>query len=361
MDVFFTAIGLLVIATTILPLIRTGFWFVRIFDFPRLQIATVGVAALAGHLAFGFGHAWHDYALAIAVLASILYQAKRIFPYTRLANPQTQRSRGYREESTISLLFSNVLIENRDAQKLRDLVRAVDPDIVLTVETDAWWHDQLAVFEETHPHTVLQPQENGYGMLLYSKLELIDPEVKFLIEDTIPSIHGQARLPSGDIVEFRCLHPRPPFPTEDDTSAPRDAELLVVGKETKQLDKPVVVFGDLNDVSWSHTNNLFQRISGMLDPRVGRGLFNTFHAEYPFMRFPLDHFFHSDHFRLVDLRRLTYVGSDHFPVYIKLSLEPDAENHQNEMPVTEAHKEEADEKIAEGAEIAAERNLAQEQ
>ena len=131
-------------------------------------------------------------------------------------------------------------------------------------------------------------------------------------------------------------------------SRPRDAELLVVGRETKDLKQPVVVLGDLNDVSWSHTNNLFQKISGLLDPRIGRGLYNTFHAEYPFMRFPLDHFFHSDHFRLVEIRRLDYVGSDHFPVFIRLSLEPGAEQQQEELPTNAADRKEAEETIKEG-------------
>ncbi|HEX6278814.1 MAG TPA: endonuclease/exonuclease/phosphatase family protein, partial [Pyrinomonadaceae bacterium] len=232
--------------------------------------------------------------------------------------------------------------------KLKQVVRAADPDIILAVETDDWWREQLAEFEGTHPYKVLQPQPNGYGMLLYSRLELISPEVKFLVEEDVPSIHAQVRLASGNVVALRCLHPRPPFPTEDDSSRPRDAELLVVGRETKELKEPVIVLGDLNDVSWSHTNNLFQKISGLLDPRVGRGLYNTFHAEYPFMRFPLDHFFHSDHFRLVDIRILDYVGSDHFPVYIKLSLEPDAKREQTAIPANTSDQKQASEKIDEG-------------
>lgn len=348
MKVFLIALGSLVILTTILPFIRTGFWLVRIFDFPRLQIATLGLASLFGFVFYDFTSTWPEIGFAAALASCIAFHARMIFPYTRLASVQVQDSSGGSAESTFSLLFSNVLIENRDASKLIRLVRDVDPDIVLTVETDDFWRDQLADFENTHPHTVLRPQDNGYGMLLYSKLELVEVDVKFLIEKAIPSIHGRVRLPSGDLVEIRCLHPRPPFPTEDDSSAGRDAELLVVGKEIKGMEAPVVVFGDLNDVSWSHTNNLFQDVSGLLDPRVGRGLFNTFHAEYPFMRFPLDHFFHSNHFRLVDLRRLDYVGSDHFPVYIKLSLEPDAEREQDELSATRSEKKEADEKIDKG-------------
>ena len=32
----------------------------------------------------------------------------------------------------------------------------------------------------------LQPQENTYGMLLYSRLELLAPEGKFLVQDELP-------------------------------------------------------------------------------------------------------------------------------------------------------------------------------
>lgn len=83
--------------------------------------------------------------------------------------------------------------------------------------------------------------------------------------------------------------------------------------------------GDLNDVSWSYTTRLFQKISGLLDPRIGRGIYSTFHARYPLFRYPLDHAFHSAHFKLLDLKVLPYVGSDHFPVYLELQYEPDAE------------------------------------
>jgi endonuclease/exonuclease/phosphatase (EEP) superfamily protein YafD len=118
-----------------------------------------------------------------------------------------------------------------------------------------------------------------------------------------------------------------------------------VGKEVKSKEAPVIVMGDLNDVAWSHTSYLFRNISGLLDPRVGRGFYNTFHANYPFIRFPLDHFFHSNDFRLLDLQRLPYCGSDHFPIYIDLSYEPSAERQQPKLEATPDEHEEATEKI----------------
>ena len=88
-------------------------------------------------------------------------------------------------------------------------------------------------------------------------------------------------------------------------------------------------------------------MSGLLDPRIGRGFYNTFHAHYPFIRFPLDHCFHSKHFRLISFRRLGKFGSDHFPVFIALSYEPDAAATQEEPQASAAQQRESDEKIAE--------------
>jgi endonuclease/exonuclease/phosphatase (EEP) superfamily protein YafD len=124
---------------------------------------------------------------------------------------------------------------------------------------------------------------------------------------------------------------------------------MVVGKETKGKELPIVVMGDLNDVAWSRTNYLFQKISGLVDPRIGRGLYNSFHAGYFFLRFPLDHFFHSTHFRLVELKRLAYFGSDHFPMYIRLSYEPEAQRQQKAPEAHASDEAQAAEKIEEAS------------
>lgn len=349
MKIVLLGVGLLMVAATVLPLLRKGAWWIRVFDFPRIQITFVTAVALSAYVLFALEWGAWGVVFAASLAACLLYQFYMMFPYTPFASKQVQQSRKTAGDSSFSLLFANVLMSNRNAARLRELIREADPDIILTVEADGWWTEQLRELEQTHPHVVQRPQDNTYGMLLYSRLELVGPEVRFIIQDDIPSIHTRVRLRSGQEVELHCLHPRPPFPTEDTSSEPRDAELLVVGKEIKGKDVPTVVLGDLNDVAWSHTNYLFQDISGLLDPRIGRGFYNTFHARYPFVRFPLDHFFHSNHFRLVDFRRLPYFGSDHFPVFIALSHEPDAAREQEELQADANEVEEAEEKIEQAA------------
>lgn len=84
------------------------------------------------------------------------------------------------------------------------------------------------------------------------------------------------------------------------------------------------MLGDLNDVGWSRTTNLFQEVSGLLDPRKGRGLYPTYDATSSIWRYPLDYLFHSDDFRIVKLGTLPSIGSDHFPLLVELSHESEA-------------------------------------
>jgi endonuclease/exonuclease/phosphatase (EEP) superfamily protein YafD len=233
--------------------------------------------------------------------------------------------RGHEYETNISLLIFNVLMENENYDCALKMILRYDADIVLLAEPDAKWAENLAPLKEKYEYTVFCPLDNRYGMMLYSRLPLHDTELQFLIQADIPSIHTQVRLPTGRDIALHGVHPRPPMPGENTRSTERDGELLLVGKAIRESDLPCIVAGDLNDVAWSRTTQLFKRISGLLDPRVGRGFYNTFHAHYPFLRVPLDHVFHSPHFRLASLERVDDAcGSDHFPVYICLSLEPDA-------------------------------------
>ena len=191
---------------------------------------------------------------------------------------------------------------------------------MLTLESNRRWEEALAALAGEYPYRVAEPLENLYGMHLYSKLPLDETETTFLIEDDVPSIHTLIELPSGETVRAHFLHPAPPSPSENASSEERDSELILVAKSLEDDDLPVLVAGDLNDVSWSRIIDLFKRISGMGDVRVGRGLYATFNANYRFLRWPLDHLFVSSHFRLVRIERVPIRGSDHFALLTEFEL-----------------------------------------
>lgn len=342
------ALGGFVVVVTLLPLSRWKAWWVRVWDFPRFQIAVTGVIAL-GLALQDVREADPPYRLLqAATLLAVLYQSVLIWRYSRLAPHEVQQSRPGESRARISVAVSNVLQSNRQADRLVQVIRAADADVILLVETDRWWQEQLDVLRETHRHALACPLSNTYGMLLYSRLPLIDPKIDFLVESDIPSMQARVRMQDGTLVWLNCVHPRPPAPGESDESTERDAELLLVGERVCEAVEPVIVCGDLNDVAWSRTTRLFQKTSRLVDPRKGRGMFSTFHARIPGMRFPLDHILHSPDFRLVTMRRLPYVGSDHFPVYAHLSYEPSAQGSQKAPGADAGDQSEASQTIAEG-------------
>lgn len=348
--IYIEVLAVVVIWLSFWSLIPRDEWWFRGADFPRLQILFIGLIALIGMLFWPTEwDVWRELLLAV-LIAAIAYQLKMVLPYTLFWKKQVKKVKQHQLDPTkqISLIVSNVLTPNDKYHLLLEHVRTLKPDLLLTLESDTTWENALKEIEKDYPYRVPVPLDNLYGMHLYSRLPLKNTEVKFILSNEIPSIHTTVILRSGMPVQLYCLHPKPPSPTEAKDSTLRDAELLIVGDQIKDLDESCIVMGDLNDVAWSRTTRLFQRISGLLDPRVGRHFINTFHADYPLLRWSLDHIFHSTDFGLVKMQRLSHIGSDHFPVYVVLQTGRIFEEIHEELEQTQADEEEAQAAIQEG-------------
>jgi endonuclease/exonuclease/phosphatase (EEP) superfamily protein YafD len=270
-----------------------------------------------------------------------------ILPYTSLWKKEVKIATKVQDNQCISIITANVLMTNRQSEKLIALVKKYQPDVLVTLESNQWWQDQLDVLETDMPYSMKCPLENLYGMHIYSRLPLDDTSISFLVEKDIPSMHAQITLRSGVKVRLHFLHPAPPSPTENPESAERDAELVVVARSVADSKQPLIVTGDLNDVAWSATTRLFRKLSGLLDPRVGRGMFNTFHGDYWFLRWPLDHLFHSHHFTLRNMERLSSIGSDHFALYTELAYTPSVSTNEAELEADADDKAWADDVVDE--------------
>lgn len=339
-------LGYFIIGISLLPLIRNDNWVFRIFEYPRAQKLFINLILLVSFVLIADWQDTHARIFTILLTGNALYLFYQIFPYTVLAKYQMRGHKSIEnKDKHFKLLICNVYQNNRETEKCLKRIKENNPDIIILVETDDWWQSQLSVLDKTYPYHVLKPLNNTYGMLLYSRYELIDPQVKFLVEEDVPSIHTKVRLPSGDLFHLYSVHPEPPVPQENPRSTERDAELLMIAKQSKRCKLPVVVAGDLNDVAWSYTTELFMKVSGLLDPRRGRGFFNTFHARHWFLRWPLDHVFCSKHFQLNNLKRLGAMGSDHFPILIELEINQ-AEKDENSRE--ELHADADEQEVAEG-------------
>jgi len=318
----FAVLTAILLLLTLLPLSRIKHWLVRGLDFPRLQLTVLSALLLLMQVAMlDIGRA-DSTVMILLTLACLCIQLWWIWPYTRLHRTEVPLSKATGPgRHTISILTANVLMTNRNAATLTGLVKQHQPDVLVTLESDLWWQQQLDQLSAAYPYSIKCPLDNLYGMHVYSRLPLHNVAIQFLVQADVPSMHAEVELRSGRRVVVHFVHPAPPSPTENESSAERDAELLVLALSVTQCQQPLIVSGDLNDVAWSETTRLFRKVSGLLDPRIGRGMFNSFHAGYPFIRWPLDHLFHSKHFSVQQIQRLPNIGSDHFPLLMTLCLE----------------------------------------
>ncbi len=320
----FSIAGTLLIALTVLPVLETNEWWVRIWDYPRPQLLAVSVVTLVVLLLLSPTWKRRSFIIPVALMLATAFQAWRMVTYTQLWPVEMASAESEGGDACVSIMIANVLMENRESQRLRELIDAEQPDILFIVENDGWWSRELASISARYPLVIDEPKDNTYGLLFMTSLSAGDVELRHLSEPDIPSIRAALKLPSGQGFTFYGLHPTPPRLGQD--TDVRDHELTRVAREVREAQRPSIVGGDLNDVAWSHTTRLFKRVSRMLDPRQGRGLYASFHADYPLLRWPLDHLFGTDVFEIGRLAVLPHIGSDHFPVIAEFCLRDDAAN-----------------------------------
>ena len=313
-------LGALAVVASIIPIWRTTRWWVRIWDFPRFQIALLALVVLAVAPLLRPPEGLFDWMFLGSLVGVLLWQSTWVGPYLPGAPRPVKTCEGVVESNRIALLTTNVLQKNRDVHRLIEIIREADPDLVLAVEVDEWWAERLSDgLTARYPNKISYPLSNGYGLALFTRLELIEPRVQFVLDEAIPSVKTGVRLRSGSIVEIYGVHPRPPSVLQDTTE--RDIELVRVATTIKERGAPAIVLGDLNDVAWSPTTAMFMKTGSLLDPRRGRGFYNTYPARWPGLRYPLDYIFSTPHFKICSMRVLPSFGSDHLPLIAELSLD----------------------------------------
>ena len=318
------AVVVLLSAVSVLPLIETNVWWLRYLDFPRVQISLALVAAL---VLFALVHR-RGVGRALVILCGLValgYQAYRLHPYAPFMPVMAVAEDGCEAGDRLRVMVSNVRRGNRQAEAVLARVAEADPDLVLLMETDAWWDERLAPLGEAYPYSVqhLPEQASYYGMHLFSKMELIDPEFTFEFGPDTPAVETGVALPSGAVIGFDGVHPRPPLYWSQST-ARRDATILSAALEVAGSGRPSILAGDLNAVPWERVTRRAMRLGGLLDPRVGRGLYPTYDAQSRILSWPLDQVLYQPGFTLMGFEVLGEVGSDHYPVLASLCHRPEA-------------------------------------
>ncbi|GAA4824400.1 endonuclease/exonuclease/phosphatase family protein [Algivirga pacifica] len=298
--------------------------YLKLLDFPRIQFFITSVISFILFLIFAKKRQWYDYLVAMSLIGGMVVQGSYIINYTPLVS-KTVPSVGEEPlaaEDQISILLINVKMTNRNAQPALDLIARKQPDIVIAMEVDDWWETKLEPIETQYPYTQETTNSVTYGMTIFSKLPLKDVKVNYLNNPQVPSFESIVELKNGKKILLYSMHPVPPTHHEGlpDNKGQEEKAMVKLGEKIEDRNYPIIVAGDFNDVSWGATNKLTKTEDLLYDVRVGRGFYNSYHADNFLMRWPLDHVFVSKEFKLVELQRLENIDSDHFPIYVKLAL-----------------------------------------
>ena len=312
MEIVLAVVSVILIISVFLSLIRNDYWVFKILEYPRLQkLAIILIIIGCWSLYWPIRETVYQ-VIAAGLLLSFIYLLYKIWPYTALSKKEMLKVNSSDRDNEFKIFAANVLQDNTNYDALLSQISKNDPDMIFLLETNQGWADAVKPLAKDYPHSLLYPSENTYGLLFYSRFPLEDAKILFRVKKDIPSIDTKVVLPSGKKIQLWGLHPEPPVPGENLYSTAKDKELMKVALLARDCEMPHIVFGDLNDVAWSHTTELFRKTSRLLDPRRGRGFYSTFSAHSWFIRFPLDYIFCSKEFGLIDMRRMPKNGSDHF-------------------------------------------------
>ncbi|HAW80873.1 MAG TPA: hypothetical protein DCX27_14875, partial [Balneola sp.] len=217
----------------------------------------------------------------------------------------------------IKILSINLLSSNNNSDEVLDFIINEDPDLIVLQEVNQKWDTYLSSLGSTFPFKLTEIREDNFGLVVLSKVELIDPEKIILSNSGVPSFYFKINMDSKE-THFIATHPLPPIGT--DYFDYRNEQFTNLNKMVKRLNGSKVLIGDLNTTSFSPNFNRIIEGTSLRDSRLGFGLQPSWNAQIPFISVTIDHILISKEIMVTNRMVGPDIGSDHFPVIIKIGI-----------------------------------------
>lgn len=308
-------LSILSIIGSLLPIIDSEHWIIRGQSYLRAIYLGLNLTLLILLIVFA-NYSVLTLVLIIMLALALIVCLRSVITFTPLSTIDVELADNSTLDKQCSILVFNVYQFNDKYDKFLEVVNRVNPDIIFLIETNTLWAQGLSPLKESYPFSFGDVRENTYGLMLFSKIQLLEGGINYFVKPDIPSAEILISINSS-MIRILGIHPRPPIPGESYSSKSKDKELVQAANylNKQEEDDHQILIGDLNDVAWSRASRLFKRSTGMQDPRAGRGFYSTF-PTYSLIKMPIDHFFCTPKIKMVDFRVLENIGSDHFPVNV---------------------------------------------
>jgi len=225
----------------------------------------------------------------------------QLFPY--YVTPTAQSTS---QTPELKVASWNVLTSNTNYETAIDSIQQLNPDVLLLMEVNEEWTEQLSSIEQLYPYAITHPRPDNFGIALYSKLPLEDATV--FLTDNLPSVHVQIKHQEIEL-HFIGTHPLPPI-GEQGTEA-RNAHLQAIAHYITKLQGEVILAGDLNTTPFSHSFAKFSKQTSLSDSSIGFGLHPTWLKHNLLFALPIDHILLSPGLKATKRKVYGNYGSDH--------------------------------------------------
>ena len=223
-----------------------------------------------------------------------------------------------KSQPTLRALLANVNAENRDSERLRRLIAAADPDVIVLLEATPWLLEQLRDLGERYPHRMAEPRDDPFGIALFSRHPFSQSQIVHFGGGAGPPSIVATIIAGARPFTLIGTHPWPPVSAEFANG--RNEQLRALAARARQIQAPLLVLGDLNVSPWSPWFARLLADSGLRDSRRGRGLQPSWPAGWPLLWIPIDHALFSTGIRLRRRDIGPAIGSDHYPVIVDFQV-----------------------------------------
>lgn len=221
---------------------------------------------------------------------------------------------------SIKIMSLNLLGDNPEHQRVIEVVRDYQPDVLMLLEYSNLWNKQLQPLHDQYPFRVTEHRWHGYGIAAFSKRPVNDVEVLQLTADQtdVPALVFQVDC-GGQTVRLAGLHTMSPINRM--RLDLRNSQMSEIGTYLTQSDQPTVLMGDFNCTPWSPFMRQLLKSSGYRDSRQGRGFHATWRADlHAILRIPIDHVLVSPAVDVYHREVGPECGSDHLPVIFRVGV-----------------------------------------
>jgi endonuclease/exonuclease/phosphatase (EEP) superfamily protein YafD len=296
-----TAAGVVASVSTLFGHLGRFSWFLDLFSHFRVQYM-LGLLVLGVLLFMG-----HRRKTAAAFLALACVNLMSVLPLYFGGSSAPDGA-----APALRAMLLNVNTRLGDPDRVRTVISAVDPDILILEEISSAWMSDLTWLTNSYPHSLAQPREDNFGIGLFSKLPLAEAEIVYIGDAEVPSIVATV---SASQTNLRVIATHPLPPGGPDYSLRRNDQLERLPDYVRSP-LPVLVLGDLNVTPWNHHFRRLLARTGLRDSTKGFGVQPTWPNFNPLLRIPIDHCLHSEDIGILDRRVGGDVSSDHFPLIV---------------------------------------------